>query len=318
MSVRLAFPMTLLEMQRMFPDENAAAAYLRAVRWPNGFVCRLCGLKDEPYVFKKRPTVLRCRTCRHNTSITAGTVMHATRTPLMVWFWAAYLVTTQTPGESALQFKRQLGLNRYETAFQILHKLRTAMVRPDQDRIGDKWAVEVDEAYVGGKTRGEGNGVHHKAIVVGAVEVRTKAEKSGKRSIYAGRLRLRVVKDRSAKTLETFIVDSVEPHSKIITDGWVGYDSLTARGYSHDPVVLGGDPEKAEEALPMIHLVFSNLKVWILGTHRGVSHRHLQSYLNEFVFRFNRRFYPMTAFNSVLGIATQVEAPTYKVLYGRE
>jgi transposase-like protein len=318
MSVRLAFPATLLEMQRMFPDEKAAAAYLRAVRFPDGFVCRFCGCKDEPYIFENRPTVLRCRKCRRDTSITADTVMHATRTPLQVWFWAAYLVTTQTSGESALQFQRQLGVSRYETAFQILHKLRAAMVRPDRDRIGGKWQVEIDEAFVGGKTRGEGRGVHHKVIVAGAVEVRTKTEKGGKRALYAGRLRLRMVRDRSAKALEAFVITSVEPHSHIITDGWVGYDGLTVQGYDHAPVVLGGDPEEAEKALPMIHLVFSNLKAWILGTHHGVSQQHLQAYLNEFVFRFNRRFYPMTAFNSLLGIATRVEAPTYDALYSGE
>jgi transposase-like protein len=315
MSVRLEFPKTLLEMQRMFPDEKAAAAYLRAVRWPDGFECRRCGWQGDPYLFEHRPTVLRCRKCQHDTSLTSDTVMKDTRTPLLVWFWAAYLVTTQTPGESALQFQRQLGLRRYETAFQILHKLRAARVRPDINRIGSNWPVEVDETYVGGKTRGEGRGIHHKAMVIGAVEVRTKAEKGGKRPMYAGRLRLRVIKDRGAQALEAFVLGSVEPHSHIVTDGWVGYDGLNALGYHHKPVVLGGDPEKAEEALPMIHLVFSNLKAWILGTHHGVSSRHLQAYLNEFVFRFNRRFYPMTAFNSVLGLASRGEAPTYEALY---
>jgi transposase-like protein len=302
-------------MQRMFPDEKAAATYLRAVRWPDGFACRHCGWQGDPYQFENRPTVLRCRKCQHDTSITSDTVMKDTRTPLLVWFWAAFLVTTQTPGESALQIQRQLGLSRYETAFQILHKLRAAMVRPEIDRIGRAWPVEVDEAYVGGKTRGEGRGIHHKSIVIGAVEVRTKAKKGGKRPLYAGRLRLRVLKDRGAKALEAFVTGSVEPHSRIVTDGWVGYDGLSALGYDHKPAVLGGDPEKAEQALPMIHLVFSNLKAWILGTHHGVSPQHLQAYLNEFVFRFNRRFYPMTAFHSVLGLASRVEAPTYDTLY---
>lgn len=315
MSARLGFPKTLLEMQRMFPDEKAAATYLRAVRWPDGFACRHCGWQGDPYLFENRPTVLRCRQCQRDTSLTADTVMKDTRTPLLTWFWAAFLITTQTPGESALQIQRQLGLSRYETAFQILHKLRAAMVRPEIDRIGHHWPVEVDETYVGGKTRGEGRGVHHKAIVIGAVEVRTKAEKGGKRSMYAGRLRLRMVKDRGAKALEAFVTGSVEPHSRAITDGWVGYDGLNALGYDHKPAVLGGDPEKAEQALPMIHLVFSNLKAWMLGTHHGVSPQHLQAYLNEFVFRFNRRFYPMTAFHSVLGLASRVEAPTYKALY---
>lgn len=210
---------------------------------------------------------------------------------------------------------RHIDYCRYRDA---RHKLRAAMVRPDRDRIGGKWPVEVDETYVGGKTRGEGRGVHHKVIVAGAVEVRTKAAKNSKRTIYAGRLRLQVVKDRSAKALETFVVENVEPQSQIITDGQVGYDGLGGMGYGHKPVVLGGDPEKTDKALPMIHLVFANLKAWLLGTHHGVSQQHLQAYLNEFVFRFNRRFYPMTAFNSVLGIATRVEAQTYEALYSGE
>jgi hypothetical protein len=141
------------------------------------------------------------------------------------------------------------------------------MVRPDRDRIGDKWPIEVDEVYVGGKTRGEGRGVHHKTIVAGAVEVRTKVTRSSTRTIYAGRLRLQVVKDRSAKSLETFVAESVELHSHIMTDGWIGYEGLNGLGYDHKPVVLSGDPEKTDQALPMIHLVFSNLKAWILGTH---------------------------------------------------
>src|ERR1035437_200605 len=160
---RLDFPTTLLAMQQMFPSEGAAAAYLRAVRWPEGFACRFCGWNGEPYVFENKSAILRCRKCQRDTSITADTVMHATRTPLQVWFWAAYLVTTQTPGQSAVQFQRQLGLSRYETAFQILHKLRAAMVRPDRDRIGGEWPVEGDEGYVGGKPRGGGRGGHHKA-----------------------------------------------------------------------------------------------------------------------------------------------------------
>jgi transposase-like protein len=241
--------------------------------------------------------------------------MHATRTPLRIWFWGAYLVATQTPGMSALQFQRQLGLSRYETAFQLLHKLRAGMVRPDRDRIGAQWPVEVDEALVGGKTRGEGRGVHHKVYVAGAVEVRQKQDKRGRRTIYAGRLRLRVLNDRGKQSLETFVTDNIAPHGHVTTDGWQGYDNLATLGYDHQSVVLDGDPEKTEKVLPMIHLVFSNLKAWLLGTHHGVSAQHLPAYLDEFVFRFNRRFYPMTAFASVLGFGAQVAGPTYDALY---
>ena len=309
------FPTTLLDFQQMFPDERACGTYLERVRWPDGFACPWCGAMGAAYRFENRPTLLRCRDCQRNTYLTAGTVRHATRTPLQVWFWAAYLVTTQTPGMSALQFQRQLGLTRYETAFQMLHKLRAAMVRPDRDRIGAEWPVELDEVLVGGKTRGEGRGVHHKTYVAGAVEVRSKQAPRGRRAVYAGRLRLQVLDDRGKRALEAFATENIQPHSRIITDGWQGYDNLEANGYDHESVVLGGDPEKVEKALPMIHLIFSNLKAWLLGTHHGVSAQHLPAYLNEFVFRFNRRFYPMTAFASALGIGTRVVAPTYDALY---
>jgi len=299
----------------MFPDERSCSTYLEQVRWPDGFVCPSCGVTGEAYRFANRPTVLRCRRCQLNTYLTGGTVMHATRTPLQVWFWGAYLVTTQTPGMSALQFQRQLGLSRYETAFQLLHKLRSGMVRPDRDRIGALWPIEVDEVLIGGKTRGEGRGVHHKTYVVGAVEARQKQDQRGRRAVYAGRLRLQVLSDRSKKSLETFVAENIEPHTRLTTDGWLGYDNLASMGYDHQSIVLGGDPQKVEKALPIIHLVFSNLKAWLLGTHHGVSEQHLAAYLNEFVFRFNRRFYPMTAFASVLGIGTQVTGQTYDALY---
>src|SRR6266699_5890636 len=128
--------------------------------------------------------VLRCRQCKVNTSLTAGTTMHSSPTPLSTWFWGGYLVSTQTPGQSALQFQRQLGLSRYETAFQILHKLRAGMVRPDRDSIGGEHPVEVDECLVGGRTRGEGRGVHHKATVVGAIEVRQRKDAENRAAKY--------------------------------------------------------------------------------------------------------------------------------------
>ena len=329
------FPTNLREFQRVFPDNDACAKYLEAVRWPGGFVCPACGIKGEPYRFQTRTAVvLRCRGCKKNASLTAGTVLQSSHSPLSTWFWGAYLMTTQTPGQSALQFQRQLGLTRYETAFQILHKLRASMVRPERDGIGGGDPVEIDECYVGGATRGEGRGTHHKTTVVGAVEVRTRkdagdraakwkeAHEGGipaKKLVYAGRLRLRAVSGKGADNLTAFIKESVAARSTIRTDGWQGYNDLPEMGYVHNPLVLGGDPDKAESHLPMIHLVFSNLKTWILGTHHGrIEPHHLQAYLNEYVFRFNRRFYPMTAFNSVLGLAARAMPPTYAQLYSGE
>ena len=224
---------------------------------------------------------------------------------MQAWFLGAYLVTTQTPGMSALQLQRELGLPRYETAFQMLHKLRAGMVRADRDRIGASWPLEVDEALIGGRTRGEGRGIHHKELVVGALEVRTRAagdKKKEKSTLYAGRLRLCHIANRKTETLTEFVKGSVEKGAKVRTDGWGGYDNLATEGYLHDAMVFKGDPERMDAHLPMIHITFSNLKTWLQGTHHSVSKQHLQAYLNEFVFRYNRRFYPMTGFASILGI----------------
>jgi transposase-like protein len=320
----LPFPGSLPEFQRLFPDDAACAAYLEKARWSDGFVCPQCGVVGEPFRFANRCGVMRCRACRRDTSLTAGTVMERTHTPLSVWFWAAYLVSSQTPGMSAVQFQRQLGLSRYETAFQILHKLRVGMVRPDQDRIGGEPSirVEVDETWVGGRTRGKGRGVHDKVLVACAVEVRqrqpgTKLDER-KDGRYAGRVRLAIAPDRSAESLCSFVEGTVLPGVAISTDDWSAYASLGARGYRHTAVAERGDPRVAEEHLPMIHLVFAGLKTWLMGTHHGVSHQHLQAYLNEFTFRFNRRFYPFNAFRSLLGIAGDVTAPTYAELYSGE
>jgi hypothetical protein len=197
------------------------------------------------------------------------------------------------------------------------------MVRPNRRGIGDEFPVEVDEAFVGGSTRGEGKGVHHKALVIGAVEVRprtrtkeTPSKGHGNRKVYAGRLRLQVVLDRKKESLSAFATQNVLGGSIVKTDGWEGYNELSNFGYKHESLTLAGEPQKAEAHLPMIHLVFSNLKTWILGTHHGaIDPKHLQAYLDEYVFRFNGRFYPMTAFNSVLGLAAQSVPPTYEQLY---
>jgi ISXO2-like transposase domain/Transposase zinc-ribbon domain len=325
----LPFPKSLPQFQRLFPDDAECARWLEGAKWPKGFICPYCHEKDEPIRLETR-SVLACRKCRKQTSLTVGTVMERTHSPLTVWFWGAYLVSTSTPGISAVQFQRQLGLTRYETAYQILHKLRAGMVRPGRDRIGGNLArgdhVEIDETYIGGETRGKGKGVHadEKTLVMAAVEVRTRPAKKGDKpqrrgGRYAGRLRLEIALNRGEKALCGFVEAAVEPGAIVITDAAPAYATLEKRGYAHLPVVEGGDPKVAEEFLPIVHLVFSNLKAWLQGTHHGrVEPKHLQAYLNEFAFRFNRRFYPFNAFRSLLGIGANGEAPTYDGLYSGE
>jgi transposase-like protein len=322
------FPTSLPDFQRMFPDDGACARYLESVRWREGFVCPRCASTAAPTRLG-RPHLLRCRNCKRDISLTAGTVMERTHMPLSTWFWAAFLVASLTPGMSAVQLQRQLGLTRYETAFQILHKLRAGMVRPGRDRIGGrgKEHVEIDETWVGGETqgRGKGKGVHDQTCVIGAVEVRqrvTKPEREHSKAKprrggrYAGRLRLSVIQDRSQKSCVGFVEGNVEPSTwMVVTDGSQSYAPLVKSGYQHLRVPERGEPEVTEDYLPIIHLVFSNLKAWINGTHHGVSGEHLQAYLNEFTFRFNRRFYSHNSFRSLLGLAMSSEAPTYDELY---
>src|ERR1700680_4996711 len=243
----LPFPQSLPEFQRLFPDDAACAEYLEKARWGDGFVCPHCGVTCERFRIATRPGVLACRKCRRQTGLTVGTVMERSHTPLSVWFWAAYLVSSQTPGMSAVQFQRQIGLKRYETAFQILHKLRAGMVRPDQDRIGGRADehVEVDETWVGGRTRGEGHGVHHKTLVVAAAEVRqrkpgTKLD-AGRNGRYAGRVRVAVIPDNSGESLCGCVEHAVAPGTKIATDNWSGYANITALGYDHQAVAERGD-----------------------------------------------------------------------------
>jgi len=300
------FPKSLKEFQARFPDDERCRAYLTACRWPEGFRCPHCGAASAFEL--PRRGLWQCKACDRQTSVTAGTVLHRTRVPLTVWFWATYLVTTHTPGLSAVQLQRQLGLS-YETAWALLHKLRRAMVNPEREPLRDK--VEVDETYLGGHEAGlkGGRQLLEKALIVGAVEVRGKA---------AGRVRLQVVPDASGRSLTGFVKRTTAPGTTILSDAWPAYAPLVDLGYRHRPRTQG-TPERATKLLPHIHRVFGNLKSWLSGTHHGVGHGHLQAYLDEFTFRFNRRRTPMAAFQTLLGLASGAHGPTtYNRLYRSE
>jgi transposase-like protein len=301
--MRPAFPKNALEFQRWFPTDEACAEYLFKSRWPEGFVCPRCA--GTEFYWKRQRALTQCKQCGYQASVTAGTVLHRTRAPLMQWFMAAHRVATQTPGMSALQLQRQAGIVHYETAFNMLHKLRAAMYRPDRDKI--RGIVEVDETYIGGPEEGKrGRGAEGKAIVVGAVETLTPTQRRDEARVP--RLRLRVVPDVTARSLIGFIQDVVHEGSLIVTDDLRSYRSLPDHGYQH----LVAD---SKTGIIHIHTIFGNLKAWLEGTHHGVSAKHLQAYLNEFTFRFNRRRTPMAAFQTVLGIGAHKEGPTYEGLY---
>jgi transposase-like protein len=271
------YPRNLKEFDLRFGSEEACRAYLLQLRWPDGFCCPRCGCHESSLV---RTILQRCAACRHQTSVTAGTIFQDTRTPLQVWFQAMWWVTTQKNGASALGLQRVLGLQRYETAWTMLHKLRRAMVRPGRDLLTGR--VEIDECYVGGLEEGLPGRLNlDKALVVVA------AQEDGPR---IGRIRMRQIVDASATSLIPFVQDSVQPGSVIHTDGWQGYASLESKGYKHDVTIVTRKKKTASELLPRVHQVVALLKGWLMGTHQGaVSHKHLDYYLDEFVFRFNRR-----------------------------
>ena len=274
------YPQTFQALDEWFRDDDACRGYIRRLRWPTGFVCPHCGAAEEPWTMAGG--WLRCRACRHKTSLTAGTIFEGTRKPLRTWFLAMWFVTSQKNGVSALGLQRELGFGSYETAWAWLHKLRRAMVRPGRDLLSGE--VEVDETYVGGPEEGKrGRGAANKAIIVIA------AEKSGR---GAGRIRLRLrrIGDVSGSNLLAFVQGTVAPGSVVHTDGWRGYGGLTAAGYQHQVSMISGGAEPAHEVMPRVHLVASLLKRWLVGTHQGgIQHAHLDYYLDEFTFRFNRR-----------------------------
>ena len=272
------YPRTFEEMDDWFRSEDGCRDYIRRLRWPDGFACRHCGAIKEPWVMVRG--VFRCRACDGETSLTAGTVFQDTRKPLRTWFLAMWFITSQKNGVSALGLQRVLGLGSYETAWTWMHKLRRAMVRPGRDRLTGE--IEVDETYVGGPEEGKrGREIEKKSIVVVA------AEKNGR---AIGRIRLKRVKDVSAESLLDFIREAVEPGAIIHPDGWTSYAGLPAAGYKQRMTVIRSGDEQAHEVMPRVHNVAALLKRWVLGTLQGgVQHQHLDYYLDEFTFRFNRR-----------------------------
>ena len=270
------YPNTLAEFDERFRTEEACRSYLTALRWPDGFVCPRCG-QQKAWVMSNG--LHGCRSCAYKASVTAGTIFERTRKPLTDWFLVIWWVTGQKYGASAKGLQQMLGMGSYETAWTWLHKLRRAMVRQGRERLsGD---IEADETLVGGEQHDgkRGRGASGKALVLMAVQ------RDGKK---LGRIRLKRIADASAESLESAILETVEPGSLVRTDEWAGYNQIGKLGYLHE--VVRADATVGYNLLPACHLVASLMKRWLGGTLQGaVAHEHLQYYLDEYTFRFNRR-----------------------------
>jgi transposase-like protein len=280
--VGIDYPRSTGEFQAWFRTDADCLDYLEWLRWPQGWLCPGCACAEGWRLGDGR---IMCSTCSRRTSMTAGTIFDKTRTPLTVWFTACWLFATGKDGLSAQSLKRTLEIGSYQTAWAMLHRLRAVLVRPGRDRL--KGVVEVDETYIGGEEPGlPGGRARGKKSLVGiAIEL--------KRPRGYGRCRMTVLPDASGPTLNAFVSENVEPGATVITDAWAGYNGIRQLGYIHDrrsqraTRARGEDPG---ELLPGVHRVASLVKRWLLGTHQGsVEEAHLSSYLNEFVFRFNRR-----------------------------
>ena len=270
--------MTFEEFTTKFATEEQCRNYLYQLRFPNGFVCPRCeNLKAWPV----RKTLFECSKCGYQLSVIAGTIFQDTRISLTSWFTAIWWITTQKNGASASGLQQILGLKSYKTAWTWLRKIRRAMVYPNRSKLSG--IIEIDEAYIGGKESGgkTGRGTENKMLIAVAVELKDKEK--------LGRARLEVIPDASKESLHRFIKNNINKDSTIISDGWRGYASLFSEGYEHI-IYTRKKAETEEKLLPHVHLIISLLKRWLLGTHQGtVKEKHMQSYLDEYVFRFNRR-----------------------------
>ncbi|MDH3209974.1 MAG: IS1595 family transposase [Burkholderiaceae bacterium] len=272
------YPGTYAQLRAWFSDDAACLDYLDWLRWPDGFLCPHCGCRAS---WEMAGAMRRCVDCRRRVSRTAGTILQDTRTPPTVWFAAAWSLIAQKSGISALGLQRVLGLGSYQTAWAMLHRFRTAMVRPHRELLcGD---VEVDEVFIGGVKAGKrGRGAAGKVLVAIAVEQRSPKG--------YGRTRISVISDATGQALRGFLRDHVERGSVVLTDGFKSYPVALGNDYSHRPFNVSASGQPAHVALPGVHRVSSLAKRWLLGTHQGaVNADHLQAYLNEFCFRFNRR-----------------------------
>jgi transposase-like protein len=300
------------DFQRQFASEEACQDYLAACRWPDGFACPRCG-HQRAYRMKAHRR-WQCAACRYQVSLTAGTILHNTKTPLTVWFWAAYLTVTDTRGMSALLLQRQLGLRRYETAWMLLHKLRRAMVNAAREPLHGE--VEIDDTWIGGPQAGLRGSRQlkgrHAALVLVAVE---------KRGAKSGRVRMAVIPDFKATTLTAFIKQHVVPGSTIYTDGLKQFTGLPLAGFKHvaRSQPLRGELRKgAQSVVPLADRAIGNLQQWLVGTHHGVSRAQLQVYLDEFAFRHNRRRKPTAAFQTLLGLGAGRAPTPYRRIRGAQ
>jgi transposase-like protein len=291
------------QFRRRFRTERDCLRYLIKRKWPEGFRCPRCG-HDQAYLLETRK-LYQCRRCRHQTSVTANTIFHKTRKPLRDWFWAIYLVATRTTGSSARQLQYDLGIS-YPTAWSWCHKIRKAMEDRDT-RYSLEGLIELDDTYIGGKKKSgkRGRGARSKVPVLVAVETRSEG---------CGHVALRKLASLTSREAKGFIHQKIEQDGLILSDSLSVYQCLSHKLNLLPLTVWEG--QRAVEIFPDVHRVIARLKTWIRGTHSHVSSKHLNRYLAEFAYRFNRRFKRRreTIFDRLITACCSTQTVTYHQL----
>lgn len=298
-------PIRLLDFQKRFATDEACEQHLFKVRWPNGFACPECGCSKYYRIEKRR--LYQCAECRHQTSVTAGTVIHRSHLPLRNWFWAIFLCATDKRGHSATLLAEELGLS-YQTAWHVLHKLRSAMAERDF-RYVLAGVVELDDAYFGGGSdegteplrRHSGRGTTKTKVAIGLAT-------TDEKPLY---VKMQVLPALTAEELSGFVLDNVDPEASVLTDAFKGFLGLSDIVSKHEMKVYAKEPA---EFLKWIHIVISNAKAFITGTYHGLGEKHLQAYLDEFCYRFNRRFRHDEIFSRLLAACVDGNPLTYAEL----
>jgi hypothetical protein len=293
----------LTEFEQLFGNEDACAEYLAAARWPDGFICPRCG-GSKAWRLESKPWTYECARCGRQTSVTAGTLMHHSKVPLTTWFWTAYVMATQPNGISALQLQRELSLGSYKTAWLLCTKLRRAMASPGRNPLSG--LVEVDKTEItwrskNGHATSGGASDDRKTLIVGAVEIQ---------DLRLGRIRLSTMPDDTAATLNAFVVSNLAPDASAQTGGLMALSG--GPDTNRDPPAVG--ETGTDKVHHRVHRIFADLTAWGLSVYHGLRRTHLQSYLHEFAFRFNRRRDRQAAFTSLLRFAAAHQPVTYDML----
>ena len=293
--------MTLLQFQKKFSGEEACRKHLFQQRWPEGFRCPKCC--HHKYYFLEKRKLYQCTVCKHQISVTAGTVMHKSHTLLLTWFWVIFFAAHDKRGVSATFVSRELEIS-YPTAWLLLHKIRKAMAERDAN-YQLAGLVELDDAFFGAPTEGgkRGRGTEQTAVLVG-VSVNAKGA-----PLY---VKMQIITDVKGKTLVNFAQHHIKPGTTISTDAYRSYNALAKEGYDHQPVEF--NVKDNPDHLKWLHTMISNAKAFVGGTYHGLGSKHLQSYLNEFCFRTNRRHFQGQLFNRLLNACILTDTITYHEL----